>query len=222
MSKLLIVENNTDFAFVIHWHFEMLGMTVFTEQTGSEALHVYKEQRPDIILLDINLKGDIDGKEVARTIRKTDKETPIIFMSGYSKSPKDIKEVEIIGCSYFLKKPISLYEIENHIKKALNISLKEDVYQFKDTTININNRTIAFGDVKKQMSDKENSVLHLLSENLNNVVPLDVFYKKIWGNNSAEDILRNNISSLRKKLKGSDVHIKTLKNRGYQLNIIEE
>ncbi len=193
MNKLLIVENNVDFAYVIDWHFQSLGMTVFSVTDGSEALKIHDSERPDAILLDINLDGEMDGKEVARKIRTKDLATPIIFMSGETNSPKDVAESHTIGCSYFLKKPISIKELEIYIKEVLKTT-EQGEYKLNNTIVNFNNRTVVFGSKTEYLSDKENQVLHLLIGNLGKVVPLEMFLKTIWNGDLAENTLRNKIS----------------------------
>lgn len=217
MKKIVIAENNEDFAYVIKWHFEQKDFKVHTSNTGEEAIELYKKEAPDIILLDINLDGEIDGKEVAREIRNIDKYTPIIFMSGESKSPKDVVEGFDIGCNFFLKKPLSIEEIEAHILALLNTNTSKSLYKFMHCSFDTNERVILFLGEKEYLSEKEAQVLQYLADYISQTVELDAITKKIWNDTFMEESLRNIISSLRKKIVGKGLQIVTIKNQGYRL-----
>lgn len=217
MKKIVIAENNEDFAYVIKWHFEQKGFEVHTSNTGKEAITLYKKEVPDIVLLDINLDGEIDGKEVAKEIRNIDKYTPIIFMSGESKSPKDVVEGFDIGCNFFLKKPVSIEEIEAHILSLINKDTSKSLYKFKKCSFNPKERVFIYIDKKEYLSEKECQVLQYLSDYIHQTVTLDSVTQEVWNNTFMEESLRNIISSLRKKITGKGLQIITVKNKGYRL-----
>lgn len=221
MEKILIAENNEDFSYVLKWHFEQKEYEVFTTNTGSGALELYKTSLPDIILLDINLDGEIDGeidgKDVARNIRSIDKNTPIIFMSGESKSPKDVVEGFEIGCNFFLKKPVSIEEIEAHILALENKKTIQEIFKFNHCIFNTNKRCIIQGDKRDNLSEKETLVLQYLATYLSQGIDLYDILEEVWGDTSMEESLRNVISSLRKKISDKGLIISTIKNKGYVL-----
>ncbi|SDD33102.1 response regulator transcription factor [Williamwhitmania taraxaci] len=218
MKTLLIAENNSDFAYVVEWHFQQKGMRVFTAASGKKALELYHTHSPNIVLLDISLDDDIDGKEVARRIRAKDKYTPILFMSGESKSPADVVEGFDIGCNFFLKKPVTIEEIEAHINTLQNTKSSQLVYKISGVIFNTENRTLSFDGKTEYLTEKETKVLQILADYLNNVVELQTILDNVWNGELSEESLRNNISSLRKKLASANLNIKTIKNKGYMLN----
>lgn len=223
MKKILITENNIDFSYVLKWHFEQKGFSVFTATTGDEAISLYEENQPDIILLDINIDGEMDGKDVARAIRSNDKTTPIIFMSGESNTPKDVVEGFDIGCNFFLKKPVSIDEIEVHILALTQNNITnnqitiQDSIQFKHCYFNPNNREITIEKQKITLSEKETAVLHYLASNLSECVNLYDILEEVWDDSFMEESLRNVISTLRKKIINTGLQITTIKNKGYLL-----
>lgn len=218
MNTILIVENNADFAYAVQWHFEQNGYNVLSTTTGEEAIVIFDEHSVDIVLLDINLDGKIDGKSVARHIRTKNKDTSIIFMSGESKSPADVVEGLEIGANFFLKKPLAIAEIDAHVKIALNARVNDDKqYVFDQCTFIPNERIIKFGSKKEYLSDKENGVLLILANKLSEIVPLEDILQKVWHDPMMEESLRNIISFLRKKIDGKGLVIETVKNKGYRL-----
>lgn len=222
MKTLLIVENNIDFAYVVEWHFQQKGLNVLTATNGENALELYNTHSPDILLLDINIDGEIDGKEVARKIRVSDKYTPIIFMSGESKSPNDVVEGFDIGCSFFLKKPVAVEEIETHINVVLNTERTQAVYKMSGVLFNVEERTLSFNNKKEYLSEKETKVLQVLIDYQNSTVEFQIFFDRVWNGELSEESLRNNISSIRKKIAPTNIQIKTVKNKGYRLSSISE
>lgn len=218
MNTILIVENNIDFAYAIQWHFEQNGYSIISTTFGEEAISIFDRQKVDLVLLDINLDGSINGKSVAQHIRSVHKSTPIIFMSGESKSPTDVVEGLEIGANFFLKKPLAIAEIEAHVKIALKATESADKhYRFEQCTYIPNERIIRFGSGKEHLSDKENGVFTMLIAHISEVVLLEDILEKVWHDRLMEESLRNIISSLRKKIDGKGLIIETLKNRGYRL-----
>jgi len=216
-TKILIAENNQDFAYVIQWYYEQKGFQVFFSTSGEETIELFTQNQPDIVLLDINLDDNVSGKDVARKIRSLNKYVPIIFMSGENKSPADVVEGFEIGCVYFLKKPLTIEEIDVHITTALKMKPSNSIYKFEKCTFLFNDRIIVYGDKKEYLSEKEAAVLKILSDHLSEIVPLSDILQPIWHDDFMEESLRNIISSLRKKLSNKDLSIETIKNKGYRL-----
>ena len=215
--KILIAENNRDFAYVIQWHFEQKGFRVFFSTSGEESIALFTQNQPDIVLLDINLDDKINGKEVARRIRSLNKYVPIVFMSGENKSPADVVEGFEIGCVYFLKKPVTIEEIDIHVTTALKMKPSNSIYKFDKCSFIFDERVLISGNKKEYLSEKEAAVLRILSDRLSEIVALPDILQAVWHDTFMEESLRNVISSLRKKLAGKGLSIETIKNRGYRL-----
>jgi DNA-binding response OmpR family regulator len=214
---ILIAENNQDFAYVIQWHFEQKGYRVFFSTSGEETIELFAHNQPDIVLLDINLDDKISGKDVARKIRTLNKYVPIIFMSGENKSPADVVEGFEIGCMYFLKKPVTIEEIDIHVNAALKMKPSHSTYKFDNCSFLFEDRVILFDGKKEYLSDKEAAILRILCDYFTEIVLLPDILQAVWHDTFMEESLRNVISSLRKKLNGKGLSIETVKNKGYRL-----
>ncbi len=217
METILIVENNSDFSYVIQWYFANKGYTVYAAASGEKALQLFQEHGADIILMDISLDGEMSGKDVARQIRLTNKKIPIIFMSGENNSPTDVVEALGIGGNFFLKKPVSIEEIEAHILVALqSVEASADEISFAPTTLSFRERMIK-GKQIEYLTEKETDVLQVLARSPNAMVQTMDILIAAWGTDDKEESLRNCISSLRKKLKETNIQIETIKGMGYRL-----
>jgi len=106
--KILVVDDNRTNLVVVTKFIERLGCTPLQAQNGEQALEKFREDKPDIVLLDV-MMPDIDGFEVARRIRGMEEPgdwTPIIFLSAMS-ADRDIEQGIAAGGDDYLTKPVS-------------------------------------------------------------------------------------------------------------------
>jgi DNA-binding NarL/FixJ family response regulator len=105
--KILIVEDEAIVARCLCMELEMVGYEVCKyASSGEEAIDRAKEHEPNLILMDINLVGSINGIEAARQIHEH-KAIPIIFMTGYSQI-EIIDEVKEVNPICYFSKPIEI------------------------------------------------------------------------------------------------------------------
>jgi len=101
---------------------------------GQEALEIYKEKKPDIILSDINMPV-LDGLSMAETIKKQDKEQPILIMSAFDDRETLMRAINI-GISYFIPKPIDMEKLLDKLNQvAQTIQYKLDAQKLKEQEI---------------------------------------------------------------------------------------
>jgi len=121
MSKIriLIAEDEAIIAQCLKMELELDGYEVCCfVASGEEAIKEVKEKKPDVILMDINLSGTIDGIDAAKEIIEH-KYIPIIFMTGYIESDYHHKAQEVNHIAYF-EKPVEIYDIEPVIESIFN------------------------------------------------------------------------------------------------------
>ena len=108
--KILIAEDEAIIAQCLKMELELYGYEVckFVAE-GEEAIEIAKEEKPDIILMDIHLSGKMDGIEAARQIIAIE-DIPIIFMTGFTDTNIYKRAHEINPVAY-LEKPIEVYEV---------------------------------------------------------------------------------------------------------------
>jgi CheY-like chemotaxis protein len=117
-ARILIVEDEAILAEDLGLSLENLGYLVRGKvSTGEEAVKLAEKLKPDLILMDIKLQGDIDGIEAADQISKR-LDVPVVFLTGYSESDvlERAKKTEPYG---YIGKPISVSELRNTIETAL-------------------------------------------------------------------------------------------------------
>ncbi len=117
-TKLLIVEDESIVALDIKQRAENLGYEVVDiTSTGEEAIDKTEKFSPDLILMDIVLKGDMDGIEAAQIIRSNYKK-PIIYLTAYS-DEKTIQRAKLTGPFGYITKPFEDRELHSAIEVAL-------------------------------------------------------------------------------------------------------
>jgi len=119
-EKILIVEDDDVIARVADWRLKNLGYTVCGRATsGAEAMGLIVNAQPDLVLMDINIRGDIDGIETAKLIKK-EFTIPVVYLTSHSDGPtlERAKETKPEG---FIIKPFD----DNDLRVAIELALKK-------------------------------------------------------------------------------------------------
>ena len=119
MKTALIIEDNPDNMELISFILEKDGYNTIKAETGEEGVEIALKERPDFVILDIQLPG-IDGYEVLRRIRKSevDGSIPIIAVTSYAMSG-DRERLLGAGCNGYIEKPIEPGKFIDQIREAI-------------------------------------------------------------------------------------------------------
>lgn len=229
-TKILLVEDEASLGMLIQENLEREGYEVFHAQDGEAALKQFFEQDVDLVILDVMMPKK-NGFDVAKTIRNTDRHTPILFLTAKIKSSDVVKGFESGGNDY-LRKPFAFEELLVRTKALLSkerlidtISTKEaTTFELGDYTFD-SQRLLLFDGIgkKKKLTMREAELLKLLCENQNQVVSKTNILLKVWGDDSffnsrSMDVF---ISRLRKYLeKEESVNLVNLRGVGYKLVVL--
>lgn len=176
---------------------------------ANEAIEIIKKNKIDLVFMDINLDGPVDGIRCA-TLLNQYYEIPIIYMTAYgdSQTIQEASETNIYG---YLVKPFDTSDVIATLKVAVKMASKLKVsptiqsksvciefpdnyeYTFKTKTFTINSICV-------ELTKKETLLLHLFCLNINQNVSYDLLLECVWkGNTVANSTIRDTISRLRKK-----------------------
>ncbi len=119
MKRILIVEDNEDNMYLIGFIVRKKGYEVIEARSGQEGVELAGKEKPDMILMDIQLP-DFDGLETTRRIRKSDPDSdvPIIALTSYAMAGDKQKALKA-GCNGYIEKPINPDTIMDEIEKYL-------------------------------------------------------------------------------------------------------
>jgi two-component system cell cycle response regulator DivK len=119
MKRVLVIEDNEKNMYLISFLLESNDYGVIKATRGEEGVKLAVKEKPDLILMDIQLP-DIDGLEAVKKIRETaqGKEIPIIAVTSYAMSGDREKLIKG-GCTGYIEKPINIEAFLSEIKKYL-------------------------------------------------------------------------------------------------------
>ena len=121
MSKgaILVVEDDDIIAKVLDWRLKNLGYTVSGRaSTGAEAMELLVHHKPDLVLMDINIRGEIDGIETASMIRKGFS-IPVVYVTSHSDGPT-LERARATRPDGFIIKPFD----DDDLRVAIDLALK--------------------------------------------------------------------------------------------------
>lgn len=116
MSKILIIEDEAELVKVLRSYLEKAGFEVVSAYRGDRGLDTWRNTKPDLVILDLNLPG-IDGLDVARTIRRED-DTPIIMVTARVEETDKLIGLEL-GADDYVTKPYSPREVVARVRTVL-------------------------------------------------------------------------------------------------------
>ena len=117
MSKLLIVDDESDIREFASNFFKKRGIITLTASGGVKALAIIAEDKPDLVLLDVRME-EMTGVEVLRQLRKANDQTKVIMVTGVEEQ-ETIKEANALGVISYIHKPLILEELEKIVLAQL-------------------------------------------------------------------------------------------------------
>jgi CheY-like chemotaxis protein len=121
-KRVLVIDDEADFTTLIKTTLEERGgYEVRAENNASRAIAAIREFKPDLILLDIMMPGDMDGSEIAREIRSDEKTRgiPTVFLTAAVTEAEVTEAGGFIGGYPFIAKPVNIKELIDYIEKRL-------------------------------------------------------------------------------------------------------
>ncbi len=119
-KKILIIEDDKDFLFILEKRFTTEGFSVVSAQDGEEALTVIEEEKPDLIISDV-LLPKMDGISLVEKLKEVGTNPPVIFLTNV-KDPNYLTRIKELGnADYFIKCDLQINDIIEKTKKELNI-----------------------------------------------------------------------------------------------------
>ncbi len=117
-ARVMIVEDEAITAMATGAMLKRLGHQVLAAVgSGQEAINAFRRQRPDLVLMDIRLDGDLDGIETAKLLRR-DSDVPVVFVSAYVDSGTRNRAAEAQPFD-FLPKPLDEYDLQALLDRLL-------------------------------------------------------------------------------------------------------
>jgi DNA-binding response OmpR family regulator len=205
-EKILVVEDEESILIGIVDLLDSEGFKVKQAKNGKDALFLYKNENPDLIILDIMIP-EINGYDVCKEIRKKDLFTPIIMLTAKGQELEKVIGLEL-GADDYIVKPFGIHELLARVRAALrrknakHIKIDESPICFGDVIIEPSSLTGKKGDAEFQVSLREIDILKTFIENSGKVLDRDTLLDKIWGikYEGTTRTLDQHIAKLRQKI----------------------
>ena len=117
MAKVLVIDDEPNVRTLLDMLLRPKGYDVMLADNGWTGLQLYRQEHPDVILLDLKMPK-LDGLTVLKKIRSVDLKQPVIVLTGDT-SPETERQVRALGVSEFIVKGFSLHAVEDTLKRFL-------------------------------------------------------------------------------------------------------
>jgi two-component system KDP operon response regulator KdpE len=184
------------------------GYEVIKAGSGQEAVRLFYERKPDLVLLDV-MMPEIDGWQTCRLIREIS-DVPVIMLTGKRCSEDDIVRGLECGADEYLVKPLGNRELSARVRAALRraespsgrIDRKKVVFTDDYLNVDVAERKVTVNGQKLKLTPREFRLLALLVENSDHVLSHRQVLEKVWGWEYINDVdyVRIYVSHLRQKI----------------------
>ena len=226
--KVLLVEDEQTLAMIIKDTLEGQGFLIQTAADGEEGLRLFFDLRPDVLVADVMMPR-MDGFEMVRRIRQTDRRTPVLFLTARS-AVNDVVEGFELGANDYLKKPFGMQELIVRIKALMGRACtytqpaenEQTFYEIGRYQLDTRRQLLLHESLKQELSHREAEILRRLCQNRNCVVSMRDILLDLWGDDSFfnQRSLHVFITKLRHKLSRDErIRIVNVRSIGYKLII---
>lgn len=218
---LLYVEDDTKVRQNAVEYLKRVAKEVYEAGNGKEAIALWKQHKPDIIISDINMPH-MNGLDMASYIRSQDKVVQIIIATAYLDTEHLLRAVELQLVKYIIK-PITKEKLVDALKKSMEFidnKTKFNLPLSQECSYNAFEKNIVCDEEEIKLTKNEMLFVDLLARNYSRVLSYAEIENAIWPDDGmSQDAIRSLVRGLRKKIP-QDV-IENISGVGYKLHIFK-
>jgi len=230
IGKLLVIDDDPEIMDWLKLDLELSGYSVDCSSDGVSGLNKVLNNNYDLIILDV-MMPKMDGFEVCKNIRKSNKEIPVILLTAKGTIEDKITGFNC-GADDYLVKPFDIQELLVRARALMRRSsgipkVKEEVLEAGE--IKIFPESLEAGVKSKiiKLTPTEFEILYCLMQHLNQAVNYQTLLDEVWGYDADEDVrmVRVHVGGLRQKIEENPKlpqYLKTVTNVGYKLTPFTE
>jgi two-component system phosphate regulon response regulator PhoB len=223
MSHVLIVDDERDLAGLIDFNLKAAGFSTHVAMTGEEALSAAREQRPELVLLDLMLP-DMPGTEVCRQLRAEagTRDVLIVMLTAKGEEADRVRGFEV-GADDYVTKPFSVRELVLRLKAILRRTSAPKGGQAPLTLgplkLDVSAHRFYVEGKEVSLTMLEFRLLEYLMTRLGRVLPREQLLEEVWGlsSNLETRTIDTHVMRLREKLGPARTALETVRGVGYRL-----
>ena len=219
--RILVVDDDPKVLSLMQRGLVFEGYDVDLAPDGDEALTIAHDRPPNLVVLDVMMPR-IDGLEVCRRLRATDRELAILMLTGRASVPARIEGLDA-GADDYLVKPFAFDELLARIRALLRRTLPPDheVLEFEDLVVVPSTRDVTRNGASVELTAREYELLELFMRHPRQVLQRDLIFARVWGSDflGESNVIDVHVMRLRDKLEsnGAERLIHTIRGAGYSL-----
>lgn len=229
-KTILIVEDEDRMRKLLRDYFKSSSFEVLEAANGVEALDIFKENKVDLLILDIMMPY-MDGLTVCNKVRKTS-ETPIVILTAKGEEEDKLLGYEL-GADDYVTKPFSpkvlVAKAKALIKRSsivdidTDINKQSNIVDFNGLIINETSHSVTINGEEIQVSPKEYDLLLYFAKNKGVALTRDIILDKVWGFEYYGGLrtVDTHVKRLREKLRDKADYIVTVRGSGYKFEVRE-
>ncbi len=227
-DTVLVVEDEADVVDLLRYNLERAEYAVLIAMTGDQGLSSARENRPDIIVLDLMLPG-LNGHEVCRAL-KGDPNTetiPILMLTAKGEPHERVKGLEL-GADDYVTKPFSPRELVLRLQALLKrhrIVPRSGIIEVEGLYLDKTNFEARLDGRRFELTTTEFKLLSLMLERRGRTMTRDTLLSEVWGyQNTSLDTrtVDTHMRRLREKLGKYSGRLETIRGEGYRFNAVAE
>lgn len=222
MPRLLIIEDEKNLARFIELELNYEGYEVKVSSDGRSGLQLALSEKWDAILLDLMLP-ELNGMEVCRRIRQTNKTIPIIMITARDSVLDRVSGLDS-GADDYIVKPFAIEELLARLRSLLRrveamASVEPTVFTYKDLSVELESCVVKKGEKVINLTKREYDLLVIFMSNINIVLTREVLLNKVWGYSTGVEtnVVDVYVRYLRNKIDNQNEgsYIQTVRGTGY-------
>lgn len=218
-TKILLVEDEATLAMIVEDMLCREGYTVVTARNGEEGLEAFAREKPHAVIADVMMPR-MDGFEMVKRMRRTDYDTPVLFLTARSAIDDIVTGFELGGNDY-LKKPFRMEELLVRLKALLRRGQKKpEETSIGRYTFSHSAQTLTLNGRQRELTYFESIILNVLATHRNEAVDARTLMMQVWQNDDPYNLnrLHGFIFKLRRYLSAdASVSIVNIRGIGYKL-----
>jgi DNA-binding response OmpR family regulator len=221
--KILLVDDDPDLLSVTSFALQQAGMLVVSANSYGSALAVFRSERPDLAILDINLPGG-SGFDLCQAMRR-ESTLPILMLTVRNEEADLVRALELRADDY-LTKPYSPRTLIARVKALLRRAGTDSTYKSEAGPYRLDPNALELhvGSTIHRVTPLESRLLQMLIANAGQAVTTDRLLTHVWGQRAGGDrqLLKQLVHRLRQKLGESPSaghSLETVTNVGYRLRV---